>query len=51
MKSLTEFLWFTAKQRRDLVNIYAEFDPSTRRRGVSDDGRRKKRVVVKIIGE
>jgi len=40
MKSYRKELWFQTPGRRAFVNITFEFD-----------GRRKKRVLVKIIGE
>jgi thiamine phosphate synthase YjbQ (UPF0047 family) len=40
MQSFTKELWFNTKHGREFINITGEFD-----------GQRRKRVLVKIIGE
>jgi secondary thiamine-phosphate synthase enzyme len=36
MKTLTEYLWFTTKERRDLLNITDQVETLVERSGVSD---------------
>ena len=48
MRSVTEYLWFQTKQRRELVNLT---DRDVQTFHAELDGQRKKRLVVKAMGE
>lgn len=55
----TDYLWFNTKKRREVVRITDEIAAIVKTSGVQEgivlyaefDGRRKKRVVVKVMGE
>lgn len=54
MKSVTEYLLFDTKRRRDYINItdgMLDFGPWEQIFYGEFDGRRPKRVLIKIIGE
>lgn len=50
MKSHTKHLTFHTRERMEFVNITSQVEAEVRASGVRD-GRRDKRVMVKIIGE
>lgn len=59
MKSYREELWFTTETRRAYINITDQVVAAVRTSGVREeqifyaefDGRRRKRALIKIIGE
>nr|AGS53524.1 FIG01166001: hypothetical protein [uncultured bacterium contig00055] len=53
MKSFTKELWFNTKKPREFINITGEVEAILREQIFYGefDGQRRKRVLVKIIGE
>jgi thiamine phosphate synthase YjbQ (UPF0047 family) len=59
MTALTDYLWFNTTKRQEFIRITDEVAALVKKSGVKEgmvlyaefDGRRRKRVVVKVMGE